>query len=381
MTGSDRVHDAVRSIYDAATDPELWPSALKAIADCTDDVGTVLMWKRDDGGFGTIVSPALEAAQTDYAAKWWQHDIRAFRGVEYSYLALLDGATDRDVVTEEETRTHPIYTDFLRPNGLGWFAAASVAPDPRIYAVISVQRRFDKPPFSDDEVRLVSVLGRHVEQSLRLSMRLIDAELSRDELADALSTMAIGVFGLDSLGRITTINQVGHALLDRGLAIVDRRLLPQYRTNRPEFDSALEGALDDTRSSTPKPVILGNREGGDPLVLYFLPVSGGGAFADTVLAKTRVIVLVVKVGRSDPVDPTILRDLMGLTLNEARVAALVGCGLAPRTVADRLGITEETTRTVLKRVFAKTGVSRQSELVALLAGLVIRWDAPDPAER
>lgn len=38
----------------------------------------------------------------------------------------------------------------------------------------------------------------------------------------------------------------------------------------------------------------------------------------------------------------------------------------------RLGITTETARTALKRVFSKTGVSRPSELVALLTKPVLR---------
>jgi DNA-binding CsgD family transcriptional regulator len=46
--------------------------------------------------------------------------------------------------------------------------------------------------------------------------------------------------------------------------------------------------------------------------------------------------------------------------------------LPPREAANRLGITEDTARTTLKRVFGKTGVSRQSELAALLARLVLR---------
>jgi DNA-binding CsgD family transcriptional regulator len=68
----------------------------------------------------------------------------------------------------------------------------------------------------------------------------------------------------------------------------------------------------------------------------------------------------------------VVRDVLGLTLAEARVAALVGSGLAPREAAAKLGIAEETARTALKRVFAKVGVSRQSELTALLAKLVLR---------
>jgi DNA-binding CsgD family transcriptional regulator len=71
-------------------------------------------------------------------------------------------------------------------------------------------------------------------------------------------------------------------------------------------------------------------------------------------------------------DPALVRDVLGLTLGEARLAALVGSGLSPRESAEKLGIAEETARSVLKRVFSKTGVSRQSELVALPTKLVLR---------
>jgi DNA-binding CsgD family transcriptional regulator len=67
-----------------------------------------------------------------------------------------------------------------------------------------------------------------------------------------------------------------------------------------------------------------------------------------------------------------VRDVLGLTLGEARLAALVATGLAPKSAAEKLGVTENTARAVLKSVFAKTGVSRQSELAALLTKLVLR---------
>jgi DNA-binding CsgD family transcriptional regulator len=51
---------------------------------------------------------------------------------------------------------------------------------------------------------------------------------------------------------------------------------------------------------------------------------------------------------------------------------LVGSGLAPRAAAEKLGISEESARTTLKRVFAKVGASRQSELTALLTRMVLR---------
>lgn len=61
------------------------------------------------------------------------------------------------------------------------------------------------------------------------------------------------------------------------------------------------------------------------------------------------------------------------------VAAMVGSGLAPREAADKLGISYETARNQLKSTFSKVGISRQSELSALLTKLVLRAEA-GPAE-
>ncbi len=91
--------------------------------------------------------------------------------------------------------------------------------------------------------------------------------------------------------------------------------------------------------------------------------------------------MVVEVKSGEPADPALVRDLLGLTLGEARVAALIATGMTPREVAQRLYITEGTTRTGLKRVFHKAGVSRQSELAALLARAVVDLRQPRTTTR
>jgi len=109
-----------------------------------------------------------------------------------------------------------------------------------------------------------------------------------------------------------------------------------------------------------------------PLAVYVLPVRSAASPANEFLTHVRAIVLAIDPNTDAPPDPALVRDLLGLTLGEARVASLVGSGLPPREAAEKLGISEETTRTTLKRVFSKTGVSRQSELTALLSRLALR---------
>jgi DNA-binding CsgD family transcriptional regulator len=66
-----------------------------------------------------------------------------------------------------------------------------------------------------------------------------------------------------------------------------------------------------------------------------------------------------------------LRDSFGLTPAEAELALEIGAGGGRAAAAARLGITPGTARIHLQRVFEKTGVHRQAELVRLLAELVL----------
>ena len=64
-----------------------------------------------------------------------------------------------------------------------------------------------------------------------------------------------------------------------------------------------------------------------------------------------------------------MRMLYRLTPAESRVADLLLEGLDVRTVASTLGITLETARFHLKRVLARTGTRRQTELMRLMLSL------------
>ena len=109
-----------------------------------------------------------------------------------------DVFTDLDVMTAEEIETLPIYTRFLAKYGLGWFASTVLSPDAGMSAGVSVQRARGKPHFSTEELRRVENLARHIERSLRLSIRFFDAENLSLGMREILSRMGIGVFAVDA---------------------------------------------------------------------------------------------------------------------------------------------------------------------------------------
>jgi DNA-binding CsgD family transcriptional regulator len=372
--GGDGFAAAIEAIYCTAAEPSRWPEALQALAEVFGDLGAVLLHQRDDGSFGTIISTGLSpAAQAEYEREWWRQDIRSFRALERGFLVATDAITDRHVVTAEEVKSHPIYTDFLVPNGMGWFAAITICPDPHTLAWISIQRAMSKPPFADDELELLTRLGTHAERALRLGIRLIDAELRGLTLADALSHLSAAVFLLDGVGKVLFMNASGERLIGQEFLLRHGRLTMESEPERLKLEKAVEEAAEagfGVSGEGPRPIVVGDGDG--VLAVYVFParLPPRGSIERS-LAGARVVVLAVRsrTGVSD--DPSLVRDLLGLTLGEARVASLIGSGLLPRTAAERLGISEETARKTLKKVFAKVGISRQSELSVLLSKLVL----------
>ncbi len=362
---------AIDAIYEAALEPALWPQALQAMADCFHDAGAVLIWRRENGGYGTMVSPGLRQWQLDYDTNWQQHDPRPLRCFEHSYLSALDGLTDRDVMTAEEIETLPIYTQFLASHGLGCFGATYISPDPTVDAAISIQRSKDKPPFEREELQKIGLLGRHVERSLRLSIRLFDAESCNLGMREILSRLGIGVFALDDALQVVFANPASRKGFDVFVAGDNRSEPALTASARQKIERALAQAGSNETQKLAN-IVIEHSEVGPSATLYVLPVSENSAASHDMLTRARAIVLMIEANGDAPPDPALVRDILGLTLGEAKVAALVGSGMAPRAAAEKLGIAESTARTVLKRVFAKAGVSRQSELVALFGKKSLR---------
>jgi DNA-binding CsgD family transcriptional regulator/PAS domain-containing protein len=373
-THQPSLHQAIREIYGTALAPVRWPQALQSIADSVGDVGAVLIYGRDDGRFGVIHSPSLDPCIAEYAADWSHRDIRALRARERGYFLARDVITDRDVLTPQEMNTDPFYRDFLTRHGLRYFAAAVVSPDPRVEVALSIQRVPKRAPYTDAELRVIGELGTHVENALRLGIRLMDAELVGAGLGAALTRIGMGVFALDSRGRVVFANPAAQALQGDGLDVVDDRLVASCSALSGLVEAEIARVIEDEGRAIgpPHPIVLARPKSGRRLALYVMPIPRSPRPAEVFLAHARAIVLVLNPDLEGPPDPSLVRDLLGLTLGEARVAALIGSGLPPREAAEQLGVSVETARTVLKRVFEKVGVSRQSELAALMSKLVLR---------
>jgi DNA-binding CsgD family transcriptional regulator len=135
-----------------------------------------------------------------------------------------------------------------------------------------------------------------------------------------------------------------------------------------ELQQAIRLAARDesTLGETGLAVSLGGAEG-PPLFAHVLPMKGGEL--RTRLQPEAVAAVIIGATTSDltPAErKEYLRRRYGLTPAEADVALEIVKGEGRDACAARLGITTATVRAHLGRIFEKTGVHRQAELVHLL---------------
>jgi DNA-binding CsgD family transcriptional regulator len=109
-------------------------------------------------------------------------------------------------------------------------------------------------------------------------------------------------------------------------------------------------------------------EDGERYVVHVLPLNSLARSSAAPGIKAVATVFVRKVTLDSKSCGALVARAFGLTPAELRVLlAIVEVGGVPET-AEVLGIAETTVKTHLHRVFAKTGVNRQADLVKLAAG-------------
>lgn len=167
-----------------------------------------------------------------------------------------------------------------------------------------------------------------------------------------------GVLLLDAVGVVQFMNRAARAMISRGhgLSLRKRRLAFVNESSQAVFDACLEGKLGNlvlrvggpNHAHRPYSALLSPLESQD----------GAGGFC---------VFIHEPLGKQRPVPAQVLRQLYGLTAAEARLVNALYVGQSLQSAAGTGGISLNTAKSVLKRVFVKCEVGTQAELLQLLS--------------
>ncbi len=176
------------------------------------------------------------------------------------------------------------------------------------------------------------------------------AEVAKQEAAlrVALDRLPLAVFVVET-GVVVARNAAADALLGAGFELDGGRLMASDEESRTRLASALQTPLAEGEFRTA--TTLG-RDGTLRIAIF----SEGD----------HLIVAASNPDRAPRALPKLYQGLFQLTPTEAKVAAHMVQGQAPREIAKSLGVGVETTRTHVKHILSKMGCHRQVEVVRKL---------------
>ncbi|MBG0808378.1 helix-turn-helix transcriptional regulator [Methylosinus sp. H3A] len=349
-------------IYEAAVVPEFWPEVLDAISTLSGSVGGILFATNAQFS-GWTASPRMAPMFAEFVERGWAaRNPRPARGRAFNAAGFV---SDHELFSPEEMDADPTYA-YLRSQGLGWCAGKIAIPPTGDTLIFSWEKRFADGPFDRAMLDSLDAIGGHLARAA-----LIAARLGLERARAAAETMR-------ALGLPAAVLSRSHRLLLANDLFA--RFVPSLVQDRREraiitdmrVDALFAQALARLRivgapaglQSLPVPA----REGNRPLVLHLAPIRGA---AQDVFAAGDILLIVTELTIGATPDAALLQGLFDLTPAEARVARAIAAGRPASEIAGAHGVSAETVRTQLRAVFAKTGVSRQVDLVRLLSGATL----------
>lgn len=367
----DRAHALVDRIYAAALEPDVWNEVVEGVSrlfgGAPVNLGFLLP---GDFGLGARYSVGL---QPEYLDRYLEH---LLKDVPWS-TRYMDRFVDRfgdmsEVLSDVCLEESGLYLDWMKPQGLApvWPAGHTlVDADGTPIGGFAIFRREGGEPFTKEEMAAADVFVPHFRRALATHLGVRDAQRVREALAEAIDLMPTGLLLLDARRHVVLQNRGARrvASLDDGFRI----------------DSAGPSVEDARENATLQKLIADALEwnaGGAIASTGFLAVSrpsGKQSFAVMVApllsgpGRTVVHDAAVAIFVADPEagrihDPEVLGAMYSLTHSEAELVRLLAKGMSLEEAAERRGVSVNTARSHLKHVFAKTGTSRQGELVRLV---------------
>ena len=275
-----------------------------------------------------------------------------------------------NLVPENELVATEFYAEWLQPQDLHHRLCAVLSREQATVLFLDVMRPRSGAAFDRSDIERCRSLLPHLQRALRMHRRMVDLEVERDAAFHALDHLPWGVVFVDEHRNCLGANRHAQEILLAGDGLVARgdTVRAAVAAESAQLDRLLSCALNRTGGRAPNaggPLSITRPSGAHPLSVLVVPLrTRAEALGDRRPAAA------IFVGdpdiRLDSSNEQHLRELYALTAGEARLAARLAQGKSVEEAAAAIGITVNTARAYLKRIYSKTGVRRQPELVRLL---------------
>ena len=371
MTHGQSLSELIEAIYDAALRPDTWPDVLVKIHNFTGGVGAGIYVTNSARKIVSL------SCTTGIEARYNQSYVDTYVKLDPTTVAhlLFDAGevfSTVDVMPYDDFIRTRFYREWVRPQGLVDCANVIREKSETSYSSFCVFRH-ERNGLVDSEMRQrLLLLAPHVRRAALIGKAIEFNAVEAKVFKDLIDTLSVAVYLIDSSGRVVHENTAGRLMLDTGeiLASISGRFMTRNEQANAALACVLEAETVGTKAGGAKSIAVPmSTPDGKHYIAHVLPLTSGQRNLTGVALRAVAAVFVCNAEFNPPSAPELIAKLYNLTPTELRVLlAIVEIGGVPK-VAETLGIAETTVRTHLERLFDKTGVCRQADLVKIVAGV------------
>jgi DNA-binding CsgD family transcriptional regulator len=350
--------DIIFSLYEAVGREEAWSDIVKMLCQHLDaNIGFFVFIGEGQYEQDFYATHNFSAScAKEYSDYWWQHNIWLSTGTAKGLF--LKGAVliGTDHVSTAELHRTAFYRDFLVTMPAEHLLTATMFESSNAYETPPMTLNFFRAPgaapFSQADAAALRQLYPHIQRAFTLHW---EWRSMREQLVTyhaSLDSMDFGVMFINPARRVQHVNRTAKALA----ADILQAGLPTAGSVAQLIDAAAKGEGGAT--------VFGKSR----MMLLTLPVS---APVRNTVGETRASVMLILVDPEKKPDAAadFVSNAFALSKAESRLIPLLLTGKTPAEMAQALALKLPTVRSQLSNVFAKTGTTRQQELIRLLGAL------------
>lgn len=383
----------IDALYAAAAGDESWELLAPLFADAFSAQSCALQLRSRNGHVLRLSQTANYTPQLNQtyverlygADPWVKAGLRKLAATADQQRGIV--ATSDELISDRDLVATEFYNEFLRILGVFYILGAGISlGESGTVCFLGLHRARAAARFCHEEQKRLAVVLPHLGRALRMRSLLDGASIRNSLALDALDALGVGMFVVGPDCRIVFSNGAAESMMAEGGGAIccrngrlglttDKRsdFEQLVRTTATHFcrsgssrEDPLASASEREEYNRANPGALITRDAfGRMVSLVVCPLEADRLGLQP--SGPSAVVFVEKPG-DKPSRERALAQLYRLTPAERRLTTALLDGERANDYADRAGITRNTVKTQLSQIFAKTGVSRQSDLVRMISG-------------
>jgi DNA-binding CsgD family transcriptional regulator len=360
--------DALHSLYAAVGDDDRWNDVLRVFASYFDANISMLVVAgqgQRDKSFYAAFNHREEAARA-YSDYWWQHDAVLQAVLQQGQFVRGMVGRGSDVISDADLHKTAYYKEFLVTMPAEHFLGCVLSDGGDAALAPPMHLSFFRPPgtdeFSDAEVSDLADLYPHIHRAFELHWQLRSTQEQLRVFHQSLDGLDFGVLFVDPASRVRHANLAARNMIGHP----DWTPLLGGLNERVPAEGELAGLMQSCALGSGGAISLGLD--GKRVFVLALPlaspvVTPGGE------TRASVMLMLIDPQKKPEAALDFVVRAFGLSKAEARLLPLLIENRTPADIAQSLNVKISTVRSQLSAIFAKTGTTRQQELIRLLGTL------------